>query len=225
MRHTAGTFYLQSSSTDTYICVGYIPDWVKVYSSHSNEEMAHWSVHMMRHASTLSGISHDDDGAVSADTFETGIQVYRGGETITSANVTANKFYGKNDLDYSKDVNADSSTYDTIDKWNLTTGQTGYWNTECNTSYVGVGSRINIDGKWYVINALTSNGESSGEVTISESAVASGVIQCITYMYDYAVNAFSAGDISKAGFWIDETSDVLNATSEIAWFECGTYEN
>jgi len=218
----AGTFLLLSSSADTHIGIGFVPDWVKVYSSNSNEEMAHWSIHMARHASTLSGISHDDDGAVSADTFETGIQPDRGGNVITAAQYAASMYLTKDDLDYSKDANV-AAAYEEINKWNFVTGQTGYWNVACDTTYVGVGSRICIDGIWYIINALTSNGEVSAEVTLSEASVSTGDIQCITNMYDYTPAA--TGAIAPAGFWIDATSDALNATSEIAWFEAGTYDN
>jgi hypothetical protein len=222
MKTVAGTFLLLSSSADTYIGCGFVPDWVKVYSMNANEEKAHWSIHMARHGSTLSGISYNDDGDVSADTFETGIQIHRGGHIVTAAEYAASMYLVKDDLDYSKTANI-GAAYSEINKWYFVTGQTGYWNNPCDTDFVGVGSRICIDGKWYIISALTSNGEVSAEVTLSEANVVTGDIQAITGMYDYRPAV--TGTVSPAGFWIDATSDVLNATSEIAWFEAGTYDN
>jgi len=219
-RHNAGTFLLLGTSADTCICVGYEPDWVRVYSHNANEEFAFWSVHMMRNPTSIGGIDVDDDGAITPNTVGIGISIHTGGHIVTAAEVAAFMYLKRDALDYSKEANV-SAGYYTINKWNFVTGLTGYWNNPCDTSYVGPGSFIWIEGKRHLITALTSNGEVSAEVTL-DVAVATGDIQRITNMYDY--KTMTTGETTKAGFMIDADADVLNATSEIAWFECGTYD-
>ena len=222
MKIVAGTFFLASTSADTCICCGFIPDWVKVYSMNGNEELQHWSIHMMRHGDTVGGIDIDDAGAVGAVAVDAGIKIHRGGHIVTASEYSAAMYNIKDDLDYSKEANI-GAAYDEINAWTLHSAYTGHWNNPCDTTYVGVGSRICIDGLWYVVTALTSNGELTNEVTLSETGVASGTIECITNMYDY--KAAVAGTVTPAGFYIDEGAEVLNATSEIAWFEAGSYDN
>jgi hypothetical protein len=215
-RIVSGTFL--ASAQDDYICIGFIPDWVRIYNyGHSDEEAAYWSSNM-RTADTLAGVSTNDDGTVSADTFETGIQIYRGGDIITSSSTPSTTTCFVRDPDNDK---RDQGTGATIDTWTLgsSANRTGNWNDVCNTTYVGEGSKINIDGKWYKVVALTSNGEAANEVTLSEPA-ASGPIYALTGMYDYIVIA--SGEIAPAGFWIDSTSDIVNQAT-LSHFEAGCY--
>lgn len=228
MRAVSGTFKLPASDIDLYFGVGFVPDWVKLYSMNANEQFAHWTIHMMRHASVIGGIEWDDDGAISANTVGIGISPYRGGDVVTSTQATAGNCLVWDKLDYSKASNHDPVTYSDINKWTLDAALTGHWNTECNTTYVGVGSLIWIDSngagpKRYIVTGLTSNGEQSTEVTINESGVPTGNITKITSMYD--LKTASANVIMPAGFLLDSTADLLTATSEQAFFEAGTYDN
>jgi len=227
MRVVSGTFMLPASDIDLYFGIGFIPDWVKLYNMNANEQYAHWSIHMMRHAAALGGIEEDDDGTITPNTFEIGIAPWRGGNAVTAAQATAGNCLTWDKLDYAKAVNHDAQTYNDITKWNFVTGQTGYWDEACNTTYVGVGSLIwiasgNSAAKRYVVAALTSNGEVSAEVTLSEASVLSGDIVRISSMYD--LKTMSSGAVLPAGFWLDSTADFLTATSEQGFFEAGTYD-
>lgn len=227
MRVVSGTFKLPASDIDLYFGIGFIPDWVKMYSMDANEQFVHWTIHMMHHASALGGIEWDDAGDVTPNTFEIGVAPWRGGNAVTAAQYTAGNCLTWDRLDYSKASNHDPVTYNDITKWTFVTGQTGYWDQMCNTTYVGVGSMIwiasgNSAPKRYVIAALTGNGEASAEVTLSEASVLSGDITKITNMYDMRV--MNTGKIMPAGFWLDSTADLLTAVSAQAFFEAGTYD-
>jgi len=215
----SGTFKTPASG-DIYICIGFLPDWVRVYSNSSaNEEIGYFSVHHTRSLNMEAGITIDDDGAITPDTYQTGIQIYRGGDIITASTTPSTSTCYVRDPDPDK---RDAGTGETIDTWTLdnSSNRTGHWNDVCSTTYVGMGSRINIDGLWYSITALTSNGEDTDEVTLGEAAP-SGTIYALHGMYDYI--AISANKPAPPGFWIDSDSNLLNATSEIAFFEAGCY--
>ncbi len=211
-RIVSGTF--NGTGADLYLCLGFIPDWFEAWTAETtDEERIRWSINS-RSLEMISGYSIDDDGAAAPDAFGTSIAIYRGGDYISSASTTY----------LVRDPNPDkraSGTGDVIDTWTLgnSANRTGNWNAECNTSYVGEGSRINIDGKWYTVLALTSNGEQANEVTLSEAAP-SGEIQALTGMYDFL--GASAGIITPAGIFMDSTCTV-NSNGELCFFEAGCY--
>lgn len=227
MRVVAGTFKLPASDIDLYFGVGFIPDWVKVYNPNANEQIMQWSIHMARHATASGGWEFDDDGSITPNLNDAGIQIWRGGNLVTSTQATNGNCLIWDRLDYSKATNHDPNSYSDINAWTLDSAYTGHWNTECNTTYVGVGSMIWIEStpgkvKRYLVDALTSNGEQSTEVTLNETGVPSGNIHRIGPMYDMKTAA--ANVLMPAGFWIDSTVDLLTATSEQAYFEAGTYD-
>jgi hypothetical protein len=195
---------------------------------YTDEQYAHWSIHMMRHSSVLGGIESDDQGTIEANTFEIGIQPYRGGVAVTAAQAAAGNCLTWDKLDYSKAASHDPGTYEDITEWYFDTGQTGYWDKGCNTTYVGVGSVIWIASgseaaKRYVINVLSNDGDATTEVTLSEANVYSGTVTKISSMYDLKV--MKANEIIPAGFWLDADATFYITTSEIAYFEAGVYDN
>lgn len=209
---------------DMYICIGFIPDWVEIWSlGHSDEVYARWSVNNRLLLAT-GGFTLNDDGDVSPEAMgtvpavDTGIQIYRGG-TIISATSTPSTTtcYVK---DPTPDARGDGAGAD-IDTWTLgsSANRTGNWNDVCSTSTVGIGSRICIDGRWATVVALTGNGEAANEVTLNE-ALGSGRIDMLTSMYDYY--AAAAGTIAPAGFWIDSGSDIVDQAVQF-YFEAGCY--
>lgn len=213
----SGTFNTPSSG-DLYICVGFIPDWVVVKNTETtNEETQLWSVNF-RSAEMIGGQDIDDDGAVSPVTVAAGIAPYRGKHLVTSAEATAGTYIAQ---DPSPDKRASGAGAE-IDTWTLgsSANRTGNWNAVCSTTYVGEGSRICIDGLWYTVTAVTSNGEQANEVTLNEAAP-SGTIEFIGGMYDFI--SLTAGKVTPEGFWIDSTAEVLNATGDLSFFECGCY--
>jgi hypothetical protein len=121
-------------------------------------------------------------------------------------------------------VNSDPLTYNDITTWTFVTGQTGYWNQPCHTTYVNEGSFIWINSKRYVIAGLTSNGEVSAEVTLNEANVMSGNITKISSRYDMGVIT-KAGTVMPAGFWVDSAVTLFTAVGEIGFFEAGIFDN
>jgi hypothetical protein len=219
---------LPAGDIDLIFGLGFVPDWVKMYSMAVNEQYAHWSIHMMRDASALEGMGADDDGTIEVDLFEKGIAPYRGGIAVTAAQASAGNCLAWDKLDYSKAVNHDPGTYEDISTWTFVTGQTGYWDKGCNTTYIGVGSIIWIASgseaaKRYVIAAMSSDGDASADVTLSEANVYNGTITKISGMY--YMKTMSAGKILPAGFRLDSEATFLLATSEQAYFEAGAYDN
>lgn len=206
----SGTF--NGTGAALYLCIGFMPDWVKLWNSETtDEERMVWSRNM-RGAELGDGIRKDDDGTITPLTVGNGIQIYRGGDVMSAASTTY--------LVPTYTDRRDAGTGSTIDTWTLgsTTNRTGNWNDVCNTTYVGEGSLINIDGKWARITALTSNGEQANEVTLDE-ALPSGQIYALKGMYDYIGAA--SGVITPAGFKINDTT--FNSSGELCFFEAGSY--
>jgi hypothetical protein len=223
MRVIAGTFNGVGSAVN--IGLGFIPDFVRVRNNESTStEMIEWSRHM-RAAETLEGVWWGADGAQTELTVGAGVAIYRGGETAASGNTTKLKKLDSRDQRGANVVNGHAA----ITTWTLgsSANKTGSVNDELNTTRVGEGSVIVIREsasgriKEAVITALTSNGEQANEVTLSE-AVGSGDILFIGPMYDY--EACAAGEVTKAGFTINETANI-NVSGEMCYFEAGTYDD
>mgnify|MGYP000887242095 CR=1 FL=1 len=221
MNRITGTFKQQNAAV--YIGLGFIPDWVQLKSLTTDTKiLLDWSVNM-RTLDANEGLlrTGDDDEAFDIADLGAGegIKIYRGGDIITSATTPSTTTYLAKDS--SPDKRA-SGTGDTINKWTLgsATNKTGNWNDVCNTSYVGVGSRICVDGKWATVTALTSNGEQANEVTLNE-ALPSGTIQMLTGIYDFIAQA--SGTITKAGFLCADKTYLLDSTTDYIMFEAGTY--
>lgn len=223
MKFAHGTF--DGTGAALYIGIGFLPDWVYIQNL-ENAELAQyfWNIHMERALETAQGFRHYTAAGSLLDPLvvaDLGIVPYEGGDVMT-ANSTV--YLVRDDADYRT-----STTYGTIHTWTLgsSANRTGNWNVECDTTYVGEGSRIYIEEeighavKWAAVNALTSNGEAANEVTLSR-AVKSGKILKITGMYDYrgALN----GVRIPAGFGFLATS-VGNVSGEMCMFEAGTYAN
>lgn len=231
MRVVSGTFMMPGSDIDLFFGIGFIPDWVTLMCPNVTERRMEWTINMTRNATSLEGWDVDEGGAPTPNVIGVGIQIVRGGNVVTAAQASAGNCRTWDKLDYSKAVNHDPNTYEDIKKWTWVTGQTGYWDQICNTTYVDVGSFIwigeaNQAPKRYVIAALTGDGEGNGigtaEVTLSETDVSSGVIYKITNKIDLKV--MKEGAILPAGFKIDSLVDFLTPTSELAVFEAGTYD-
>jgi hypothetical protein len=207
----SGTF--NGTGADLYISLGFVPDWFEGWTLETtDEERIRWSINM-RSLEMLEGVIVDDDGTQTPLAYGEGIAVYRGGDKITADSTV----YISRDLDPDK---RDKGTGAVINAWTLDTlaNRTGHWNDVCDTTYVGEGSRICIDGKWYTVTAVTSNGEASDEVTLSEAAP-SGKIEALTGMYDFL--GVSAGFTTGPGVLISNTT--FNVASQLCMFEAGTY--
>lgn len=220
----AGTF--DGTGAAIYVGIGFQPDWVRIYNLESSTNQLHieWSS-QFRSAEMLEGLRYTETiagGNITAArlTFGAGVRRYPGGDKMTSSSTA----YLKRD---SKDYRT-SVAYGTIDTWTLDTPATptGHWNVEVDTTYVGEGSPITIVEtltglvKRVFITALTSNGEVTDEVTLSE-AVKSGKIVHIGRMYDWV--GCASGDVTSAGFQSADTT--VNVSGNICMFEAGSYDN
>lgn len=213
----SGTF--DGTGAALVLGIGFMPDWVKIWNEEDTVDgRVFWSKHMGRAADYPEGIEYYT-GTVyiqHADlAFGAGIRRYKGGDKVTSLSTT---YLVRDDTDYRT-----STTYGTITTWTLDTAATptGHFNLEADTTYVGEGSTIMIDGYEYHITAMTSNGEQTDEVTLNEAAP-TGVVEHLGRIVDYA--GAPANTIIPAGFQINATS-VINVSGERCFFEAGTYDN
>ncbi len=205
------------------IGIGFIPDWVMVQNiTSANMERILWSINS-RSLSQIEGLQYKEDSGITATdlAFGEGIAIYRGGVRLSTASTSVLV------ADPIPDKRKANTAAAPIDTWTLgsAANRTGNWNAECNTSFVGVGSRICVrdnvthDLRWATVLAITSNGEQANEVTLNE-AVPSGSIMFVSGMNDFVGGG--AGITTPAGFTINETGD-LNVAAEKCFFEAGTY--
>jgi hypothetical protein len=218
MQQVSGTF--DGTGADLYICLGFIPDWVKIRTLETtDEEIVEWNKNM-RSAEAFGGFDTDDDGAIAPITHGVGIAEYRGGDLVSSASTVYLQRRADEDL-------RDAGTGDVISSWTLDTpaNRTGHVNAGVNTTHVGEGSLICIgneakgDGEWAVIQAMTNDGDATDELTLSK-ALGSGQVLALRGMYDFI--GVPAGTVTKAGFFIDSTASV-NTDNELLMFEAGTF--
>lgn len=201
-----GTFEGHSAAMN--VGIGFIPDKVQIYSL-TDVIVGDWVDMMSRNqAVDNAGGFVSSAGSDSLLALGSGVRIFRGGATITTAAET----------DKVKDPSPDKSEEGAgvkIDTWTLgnSGNRTGNWNAVCNTTYVDSGSEITIDGKVYFITALSSNGEAANEVTLSE-AVKSGTITQLTARHSFI--AAIAGTIMPAGFTV--ATGELNTDSETLVF-------
>lgn len=216
------TFKQQNAAV--YLGLGFLPDWVRIWNISDGEDMVAWWSVNFRALACIEGYSMVGDDASAIAKYDyaygEGIALYRGGTVIGTGTTPSTTTYLAPDTDPDKrDAN---TAADALTTWTLDTSgdRTGHWNAECNTTYVGVGSRICVDGKWATVVALTSNGDQDDEVTLNE-ALDSGTIEFITSPYDLV--AQSANTVAKEGIVISDTSYLLNATTDTMVIEAGQY--
>lgn len=217
----SGTFVDQAAAI--YLGLGFIPDFFKLRNlSDTEDPTLEWNINM-RTILPLEGYAHTGDDDADMDiaplAYGAGVTIYRGGTAITSSSTPSTSTYLARIDNPDK---RDAGTGDDIDTWTLDTSgdRTGHWNDVCNTTYVGVGSRICVDGKWATVTELTGNGEADDEVTLSE-ALKSGNINMLTNIYDWVTQA--SGTLTKAGVIISDTTYLLGGTTNMLMFEAGTY--
>ncbi|MFA5187350.1 MAG: hypothetical protein WC551_12800 [Patescibacteria group bacterium] len=208
-----------------YLCIGFIPDKVILRNCEATTCLvAKWSKNS-RSAEQIAGVL-ETQGVSSALAVGAGIAPYRGGDELTAAIQTSSSYgegvyLGFDKKDYRGiDIASGGSV---IDKWTLDTAgnRTGHFNEDVVGTYIGEGSVIVIDGKEYVIEAVTAGqGEAADEVTLNEAAP-SGNIDRISGMYD--LSPLALGGLTPAGFSVK--SNTLNGNGELMMFEAFLYDN
>lgn len=215
-----------------YICCGFVPDYVFVWNVEGTAQLGSYWNKNFGSAEMVEGAALAGDFVVTEQTIGLGLQPYMGGEMLTSAMQTSTTYgegvYLENDtLDYRRVINSSlgivgDALLNDIDTWTLgsSTNYTGNFNADVTGTYIGEGSPICIDGKWYTITALTaSQGISANEVTISLPAK-SGEIQYIGGKNGYKPCA--VGSVTKPGFKLFNTT--TNVNDAMMAFEAGTYD-
>ncbi len=215
-----GTF--NGTGAALYICCGFVPDWVEIRNLEDSDcARIFWTIDMMRAAEQTRGYHNvGSGGAVQEDArtvSDGGIVLYYGGDVLSSASTT----YLVPVPDSEKNQKKNSSTGNVVSTWTLDTSanRTGHFDKGVNTSYVGEGSLVLIDGKWYAIHSITNDGDAADEITLNEAAP-SGEVQFIGPMYDYV--GAPAGTVTPAGFKLEMTS-VVNVSGELCCFTAGTF--
>jgi hypothetical protein len=225
----SGTF--NGTGAAVYLCLGFIPDKFRLFNFEtSNDYEIEWDKLMMRSGEFVEGRQIHTGTTyrqITALTKGTGILPYRGGKVLstTDAGTTTyaeGTYLKKDSRDYrrvnnpSKGIVGDAVSNDII-TWTLgsATNYTGNFNADVTGTYIGEGSPICIDGKWYVIISLTGGaGISANEVTLSEN-VPSGNVEFIGGMYDMI--PMVANEVTKDGLYIANTT--VNANNALIGFE------
>lgn len=232
MRRVGGTF--NGTGADVYLCIGFIPDWVKIWNLEGTQGISlEWNINMMRAGEVVEGLQFTGaDVACAALTKGNGLLPYFGGVALTST-TAGTVTYGEgsylkpdhNDYRYT-DTNAPSGIGDAssanVTAWTLgsATNYTGCFDNGVDMTYIDEGSKIIIDGRQYTIVALTTDGSAANEVTLNYPAK-SGDIQFIGGMYDY--KPMVAGEVTKEGFLCANTT--VNVNDQMCCFEAGKYDN
>ena len=236
MKWIGGKF--NGTGAELVICCGFVPDAVKVVNLETATPCYMWWNRHMADDSALSieGVYRDTDGGALLDlTQGEGIQPYYGGDllTTTTAGTTT---YGegsylkedRRDYRFSDTVGIAKHPYvgdavsEDIVKWTLYSGYGGHFNEDVNGTYIGPGSPIIIDGKMYMISALTAAaGEATNEVTLNVSGVPSGAVQFIGGKYGY--KPMVANEVTPAGFRMNE--DHVNENNMTCVFEAWTWDS
>ena len=213
--------HFNGTGADVFLCLGTIPYYIRLWNLEAGTPVTtEWSECMIHDILTCEGITRPADGSAVLDhTFGEGINIYEGGDLMTTTNQTS-VTYGegiyleRDDTDYRSFTNSaagisgDAATED-ITTWTLDTAATptGHFNGDVTGTYIGEGSLIRIrsnDNKHVYtacITALTAGqGVSANEVTLSR-AVPSGKVEFIGGKYGYKPVAI--GDVARAGVKIE----------------------
>lgn len=218
-----------------YICCGFVPDYVRIWvpDAADNAARAFWTKHFVAHNAVEGNVIDSDGSSFGEYAAGQGIQPYYGGVTLTTTQAGTTTYGEGNYLKWDRvDYRYYSANHpqgygdavaENIDTWTLQTAATptGKFNEDVNGTYIGVGSRICIDGRWYTITVLAATeGEGDNEVELNYAAPSGN----ITYISGkYSMKPMVAGEITPAGFLISATS-VINVNDEIHAFEAGVYD-
>lgn len=239
MKTVAGIF--NATGSDIWICIGFVPDWVRLIGVEGNTpDTIYWSKHM-RDSLSIEGLFRPTDGGAVADyALGEGLKAYHGGEELVSGSGTlgvGTTTFGSTSSVYLKwDDGGDyrrvnsaangivgDAVSEDITTWTLDSSTTkrGHFNADVTGTYIGDNSRIVIDGKVYTIYTLAAaSGNAASEVYLTHPAP-SGDITFIGGKYD--MKSYVAGEVTSAGFMLD-SAPAVNTSGETVMFEAGTYD-
>ena len=226
--------HFNGTSADCYVCLGFVPDFVTLWNIEGTQILRlDWNNMMSKDVHTLEGIqSRAATSEAVGLAVGTGIAPFVGGYML-DATMAGTTTYGegvylkRDDYDYRRvhntppGVTGDSLIND-VDTWTLDSGYTGHFNATVTGTYVGIGSRILIDGRWYTIQACTSPQLTATNVGLNITGVPSGKVTCITGKYGY--KPMVAGEMVKSGFCFYDATNVINVNDQTIVFEAGMYD-
>ncbi|MCX7590015.1 MAG: hypothetical protein N2255_00135 [Kiritimatiellae bacterium] len=231
-QRVTGTF--NGTGADVYICVGFVPDFVRLWALEDSDVGHRIWLRAFRAAEVTKGIEFvGSSGALQVDALASadgGIEPYEGGEILTSLNQTSTAYgegvyLGPDGTDYRQDPNY-GYALKVIDTWYLdnSSNRTGHVNanTVASGCRIGEGSVIRIRErstglvKEAVVESWTAGaGATANDVRLSR-AIGSGEILYIGGMYSFA--PLPLGVITPPGFKITKHT-VCNVNDEIQAFE------
>lgn len=120
---------------------------------------------------------------------------------------------------FAGDMRAKTGT--SVDGWTLDTAgnRTGHFSAAIDTTYVGVGSEVCVNGVFARITAITSTGATADQVTL-DTALPSGRIDKITYKSAFVTAP--AGTIMPDGIVISDVT--ANVSGEVLLLEAEQYD-
>lgn len=208
-----------STAAAVNIGLGFIPRKVTISRADRPDIRIEWSDNLAAVAATAEGVLLEEKevttgvNAVAKTLLVTGagIRPYLGGDKIASASAS---------------YIAPLSSWEALSrvdmlgaarKWTLgnSSNRTGSTDVALDSTYVGQGSRIQIGGVWYTVQALTVPTTTANNVTLNRPAP-TGPITAVTYKRDLA--QAPAGAVMPAGITLSETA-VLNVASKLLVIE------
>lgn len=227
MEKVSGT--LNGTGAAINVCLGFIPDFVKIWNlERTNPAVLDWNKNM-RSAAQVGGIVTASDATQNVYTRLTegaGVQPYAGGDLLAAAS-TVSLLKTEDVLKQGNLARKGETIAASVTQWTSDTpgSRTGSVNIGVNTTYVGVGSVIRVSDpitkKVYesIIMVCTNDGDAADEIETA-TLIPSGNVEYIGPMYGYIGGA--AGQVTRAGFAIKTTGDI-NSSGEMLAFEAGTY--
>jgi len=228
MRAVSTTF--SGAGSALYLGLGFYPDYVDILNiEEAQAERLQWDISMIRESVGAEGIIRvgvSNTPAHALLTVGNGIAYYDGGDKIVTA--SANYLVPVNSIAaYRGDMRNKTGTL--ITDWTLTTSgsQLGKFNTAMDTTYVGVGSVIEIEDQSRTktqkaaIVALSNDGDADDDITLNRD-IASGPVRNISYklgMYNAP-----AGRVMPKGIVINDTSYV-NVSGQVCRIIAGTFDH
>ena len=233
MKRVSGTF--NSTGVALYICLGFVPDWVKIWNlSDADKPRLEWSRHMRRLAATMEGLATYDISDMKTIDLANGEGVAPFDPEFSNVAVPL----AAGSTVYLKEDNTDRK--DDIRNWVLDTAgsRTGHFTnsagsaadldvTYCPDNIAGpeVVIEQNSNGKkirTYIV-ALTNDGDADDEVTLADEVTAGKVLRIGgAYMW----TGMSQDEVPSQGFMVNAnaTADINDTTDELHVFEAGTFD-
>lgn len=244
MKMISGRF--NGTGASVYVCCGFIPDFVRCMnmSVATNPVSIEWDTQRGVYAW---GRQDKTGTAYIARTYGTatagasgGIQIYEGGDLLTSTNQTSTTYgegiyLGRYDLDIARFDNGMITNGSTdATKWTRDSSGIGYFDVGFSSTYFGVGSRLRISRdagngpKEYVVTAVADAGavigDTSGDVTIDRDAPNNGIVRSVSAKWNFAPLAL--GGLTPAGFLLNVYgAGEVNVNNDMIQFVAGVYDN